>query len=88
MGLVAWVDPTGEVISVRRQDVNVTSSRDAAHDGYLFLDLDGSKHVVGARLVAANQMPPDYWSHHPDRAELPDDILAKFDELIAQVYRP
>ena len=82
--LLASVDSTGEVISVRRRNSAIVSSRDAAHDGYLFLDLDASSNVVGARLVAANEMPLEYWLQHPDRAELPGDILTAFDELLGR----
>lgn len=74
----------GEVISVRRAGVTITSCRDAASDGYLFLDLDESALVVGARLVAANEMPLEHWLRHPDRAELPGDLLAELDRLIRE----
>jgi hypothetical protein len=85
--LVVWVDSNREVVSVRRAGARVVTSRDAQHDGYLYLDLDEREQVVGVRLVAANEMPPEYWMKHPDRCEIPPDLLAKLDETIPTVYR-
>jgi hypothetical protein len=80
------LDRAREVVTIRRAGARIADSRDAEHDTYLFLDLDDENRVVGVRLVAANEMPPDYWQHHPDRASLPRDILSKLDELIPELY--
>lgn len=79
-----WVSPSGDVIAVHRADVNVGTSREARNDSYLFLDLGVSGHVVGARLVAANEMPAKFWLVHPDRDELPNDILQELDEALVR----
>jgi hypothetical protein len=80
------LDAAHEVVMIRRTGARVVVSRDADHDTYLFLDLDDENHVVGVRLTAANEMPPEYWRHHPDRGSLPGDILSKLDELIPRLY--
>ncbi len=86
MELIAWVDSTKEIIEVHRKNSVTQTTVGAANDPYLYLALDSTQAVVGAKLVAANEMPLVYWAKHPDRGQIPEDILSKMGELLIQIH--
>jgi hypothetical protein len=58
----------------------------AEHDGWLLVNRDDADDVVGVQLLAASEMPRGFWAVHPDREEIPADILAALDRWIGAAH--
>ena len=70
-----------EAVRLAKQ-ANDDVSREAAHDGYLIVNLDAAGAIVGVQLLAASEVPSALWRNHPDRGALPDDIARTIDAWV------
>jgi hypothetical protein len=77
------LDDLGDVLYATRGDP-VATAKEAPTDSYLILSLDTQGRVVGVQLLAAHEMPPEFWLRHPDRAALPADLLSAIDEWMTR----
>lgn len=75
-------DAQADVIYVRSEGARSVTSNEAPSDGHLILSTDASEAVVGTTLMAASEMPADFWCTHPDRGLVPTDLLAAMDAWI------
>lgn len=81
------IDERADVLYARRPGVPIRTSREAPGDSYLILNLDAGGNVVGVQLLAAHEMPADFWREHPDRGALPPDLLAALDRWMREQRR-
>ncbi len=72
-------DGGSDVLYVKRAGATIRTSREAAHDGGLIVNLDAAGAIVGVQLLAASELPAALWRNHPDRSVLPDDIARTID---------
>ncbi len=75
-------DGGSDVLYVKRAGATIRVSREAAHDGYVIVNLDATGAIVGVQLLAASEMPVAFWRNHPDRSALPDDIARTIDAWV------
>lgn len=75
-------DNESDVLYVKRAGATIHTSREAAHDGGLIVNLDAAGAIVGVQLLAASELPAALWRNHPDRSALPDDIARTIDAWV------
>jgi hypothetical protein len=75
-------DRNADVLSVVRRGAEIADTMPAEHDGWLLVNRDDADDVVGVQLLAASEMPRRFWLTHPDREELPPDILDALDRWV------
>jgi hypothetical protein len=79
-------DRRADVLSVVRRGAETVDTMPAEHDGWLLVNRDHADDVVGVQLLAASEMPRGFWAVHPDREEIPPDLLAALDRWIGAVH--
>lgn len=74
-------DSRGDVLCVYRNGAVFAHSSETPHDGCLVLSYDATVASVGVTLIGAS-VNAAFWPTHPDRGEIPPDLLAALDAWI------
>jgi uncharacterized protein YuzE len=86
---VVTYDRHADVLYVVRPGVEIVDSLAAETDGFLILNYDDADDVVGVQMLGVSEMPSAFWATHPDRNDLPTDILTALDRWLgASRLRP
>jgi uncharacterized protein YuzE len=79
-------DRQADVLYVVRRGTEIVDTMPAEHDGWLLVNRDDADDVVGVQLLAASEMPRGFWAVHPDREDLPPDLLEALDRWIGAAH--
>lgn len=81
-GVLVRVDEISDVFYARRENTSSAFSNEAPNDGYLVISYDAGGNIVGIKLMAASEMPHEFWRRHPDRGVIPPDLLDAIDAWV------
>jgi hypothetical protein len=74
MAVELIADP--DIVYVRRRNTTVFRSREGHNDSMVVFDLDKAGIIVGVQVLLPDNIR---WKDHPDRQDIPSDLLAELD---------
>ncbi len=84
--VVVAFDGLTDVVSAYFDETCAAAVRPAPHDGLLLLEYAADGSVVGAEVLAATARLPQRWFDHPDRGQLPPEMLTELDRRLRSVW--
>lgn len=76
-------DGGGDVLYTKVEGEVISNSNQSETDSYLIIDRNGKDCVVGTTLLAASEMPLDFWRDTQGyHNELPEEVFKAIEEWI------
>jgi hypothetical protein len=75
-----------DVFSAKLADVRVVRARPSRTDSRLIFKLDDRGKVVGIELLSPTDLPERSWRAHPDRDQLPTELLSEVDAWLEELW--
>ncbi len=76
------LDEIQNVLYVKYGNKNSFVSSESPNDGYLILNFDCDKNIIGLQILDFSELILNDWKNHPDRKLIPDDLFKKIIEYI------
>jgi len=75
-------DYHNDVLYLKRQEAQIVNSQECDNDSEIVRNYDEDGNVVGLIFLGPNVITASNWSEHPDRNELPEDMVEVLDDWI------
>ena len=83
--ITLYYDDIGDILFVQKSEPVLFKT--CPEDSYVVFLSDKNDIIIGIKLMAASEMPYQYWvSHHSARKKLPEDIQKAVDAWVLKGY--